>query len=367
MARPLRIEYENACYHVINRGNRRERVFSDDSDCELFMEKLVEFSELYDILIHSYCLMPNHYHLQIRTPLGNLSKFMQSFQTSFTLSMNRKHQSSGHLFQGRFKAQLVESELYKNKLSRYIHLNPVKIKACDELSSETIKSRLIEYKWSSYRYYVGFEKKPKWLERRFVLSSSWGNSASEKMDNYRKYVEEGIKHDNSTDIIASKNGIIGSGKFSENIINTYLKHDVDDLDPREQPLLATINSFSFNDVLTVVKEYYSIKDTEKMTVRRKCHPDARRMAMFLVAKHCRRKETLTSLAKKFGIKISGFNSAIEKFKNNLKHNSSFQKKLHKIEKNIGNKKRKTEGPEDRRRPYKNLNGCPKDREIKAVQ
>ena len=82
MARPLRVEYKDACYHIINRGNRREVVFNDGSDCELFLEKLVDFSELYEVIIHSYCLMPNHFHLQLQTRHANLSKFMQSFLTS---------------------------------------------------------------------------------------------------------------------------------------------------------------------------------------------------------------------------------------------------------------------------------------------
>ena len=331
MSRPLRVKYENACYHVINRGNRREVVFQDDSDSELFLEKLIEFAALYDVIIYSYCLLPNHFHLYIRTRHGNLSKFMQSFLTSFTLKMNRKYLKCGHLFQGRFKAQLVESELYKNKLSRYIHLNPVKTKSQEELSTKTLKSRLDDYKWSSYRFYIGLENKPEWLDRRFVLSS-WGRTAFEKMHNYRNYVEKGIKTDNADDIRAAvSGGIIGSTVFAEEVIRKYLRHDISDIDAKAQPALAALNSFTVDEVLKAVAGYYQIDDIEKITVRRGCHSKARKTAMFLTGKHCRRKETLTFLATRFGVKISGFNMAVDKVKNSLKTKPSIQNDINNIE------------------------------------
>ena len=95
---------------------------------------------------------------------------MQSFNTSFTLTMNNKYNKSGHLFQGRYKAQLVETELYKNKLSRYIHLNPVKIKSLENAPVKELKTHLCCYKWSSYPYYLGVRKKPDWLNPSFILS-----------------------------------------------------------------------------------------------------------------------------------------------------------------------------------------------------
>jgi REP element-mobilizing transposase RayT len=142
MARPLRVEYSGACYHVVGRGNRRNQVFSSDSDYTLFLDKLAGYVELYGAVIYTYCLMPNHYHLFLKTNHANLGKFMQSLITSFTLSMNKKYGQCGHLFQGRYKAQLVETELYKNKLSRYIHLNPVKLKSLESESTADLKKLL---------------------------------------------------------------------------------------------------------------------------------------------------------------------------------------------------------------------------------
>ncbi len=150
MARPLRIEYPGACYHVMNRGNQRQTVFRADTDYELFLGKLADLAELYRTQILCYCLMPTHFHVYMRTPEGNLSRFMQSFLTSFTVSLNRRRGDCGHLFQGRFKAQLVERERYGNELSRYIHLNPVRTRAARELPLESKRSLLRQYKWSSY-------------------------------------------------------------------------------------------------------------------------------------------------------------------------------------------------------------------------
>ena len=136
MASPLRIEYANACYHVPNRGTNRTQIFHEDEHYQLFIAKLGEFSELYKLKIFCFCFMPNHFHIYLQTPRTNLSLFMQSFLTSFCVSYNKKRRSSGHLFQGRFKSHLVESQLYHSKLSRYIHLNPVRTTQIKPFSTE---------------------------------------------------------------------------------------------------------------------------------------------------------------------------------------------------------------------------------------
>ena len=181
MARPLRVEYSGACYHVINRGNRRQEIFQRKRDCELFIDKLCEFSGVFSVEIFSYCLMGNHFHLYIRTAQPNLSRFMQSFLTSFTILKNRYDRSSGHLFQGRFKSVLVESELYGSQLSRYIHLNPVRTTRVKALSLEERRRCLREFKWSSYPEICGFRKCPEWLDRNETLKR-WGQTPDEQRD-----------------------------------------------------------------------------------------------------------------------------------------------------------------------------------------
>ena len=336
MSRPLRIEYDGACYHVINRGNRQETVFHNSEDCKIFLEKLIYFAEVYEVIIYSYCIMPNHFHLFLKTKHANLSKFMQSFLTSFTVTINRKYHKSGHIFQGRYKAILVESELYKNKLSRYIHLNPVKLKKYESSSNDILIERLNTYEWSSYPYYIGLKKKPAWLNRRFVLSS-WGKKSEEKIKNYKNYVEEGIKTDN-TEEIKSQQHIMGSSSYREKIIKKILKQDVSDIDSREQPELAAIVSYNPDSIISAVQSYYKLKNKEKITIRRNCNREARQLAIYLTSHYCRRTKTVTALAKIFGLKISGFNSAVDKFKSKLEKDKQLKLNVEKIILKLKNKK-----------------------------
>jgi REP element-mobilizing transposase RayT len=126
MARQLRIEYEGAFYHVTSRGNQREKIFWDDKDMEEFKRILKRTKERYGFLLHDYALMGNHYHFLMETPHANLKQIMQNINTSYTVYINKRHKRFGHLFQGRYKAFIVDKESYLLKLSRYIHLNPVR-------------------------------------------------------------------------------------------------------------------------------------------------------------------------------------------------------------------------------------------------
>ena len=124
MARPIRIQFEGAVYHVTARGNERREIFRSDTDRARFVSTLEECVVANGLVLHAWCLMPNHYHLLIETPRGNLSRAVGWLQTTYTVRFNRRHGRSGHLFQGRFKAHLVEADSYAMELIRYIHLNP---------------------------------------------------------------------------------------------------------------------------------------------------------------------------------------------------------------------------------------------------
>jgi len=126
VARPLRIEYEGAFYHVTARGNERKEIFFAGHDYAKFMDYLRETRDRYHFLLHCYVLMPNHYHLLIETPEGNISQVMHRLNASYTGYINRTRQRTGHLFQGRYKAILVDRDNYLLELSRYVHLNPVR-------------------------------------------------------------------------------------------------------------------------------------------------------------------------------------------------------------------------------------------------
>jgi putative transposase len=132
MARPLRIEYPGAVYHVTSRGNDRKAIFRGDSDRSNFLDTLDQVIHRYHWLCHAYCLMDNHYHLLIETPDGNLSLGMRQLNGVFTQWFNRRYKRTGHLFQGRFKAVLIQKDSHLLEACRYIVLNPVRAKAVDD-------------------------------------------------------------------------------------------------------------------------------------------------------------------------------------------------------------------------------------------
>src|SRR3990170_921746 len=142
MARPLRIQYEGALYHVTCRGNERKSIFKDDLDKKVFLGLLSDGLKTYHITLFCYVLMDNHFHLLLETPLANLSEFMRWFNITYTSHYNRKHKRSGHLYQGRYKSILVEKDSYLHILSRYIHLNPVRTKQKESTSLTEKKNYL---------------------------------------------------------------------------------------------------------------------------------------------------------------------------------------------------------------------------------
>lgn len=181
MARPLRIEYHGALYHVTSRGDGRDDIYLDDEDKEVFLEVLAEVCERFNWVLHAYCLMTNHYHLLVETPDANLSLGMRQLNGVYTQRFNRGHNRVGHVFQGRYKAILVEKESYLLELARYIVLNPVRARMVRSVK---------HWPWSSYRTTAGFVTKPKWLEIDWILSA-FGRNKGRAQELYREYVSEG--------------------------------------------------------------------------------------------------------------------------------------------------------------------------------
>jgi hypothetical protein len=245
--------------------------------------------------------------------------------------MNKKYGQNGHLFQGRYKAQLVETKLYKNKLSRYIHLNPVKLKSLEHESPAVLKKLLRDYKWSSFNCYLGIARKPDWLNRSLVLSS-WGQSNDEKITNYRKYVEAGLLSNNHEELSPNEiSNIIGSDYFKDKIIRLYLKKELKDIDKREQPELAKINSLAVGDIIHIVGDYFNIRKMDRIVVRKSAARDARKIAMYLAVRYCKRTETLACIAAHFNVGINGISSNTRKCEEELLINKELSKQLLKIE------------------------------------
>jgi len=159
MSRPLRIQYEGAVYHVTCRGNERKDIFKDDTDRQRFLRSLNQAVNIYSIKLCSYVLMSNHFHLLLETPLGNLSEFMRNFNITYTGYYNRRHKRVGHLYQGRYTSVLVDKDSYLSVLSRYIHLNPVRIKAHAKTPLREKIRFLQVYPWSSLPGYLNKREK----------------------------------------------------------------------------------------------------------------------------------------------------------------------------------------------------------------
>lgn len=202
MARPLRIEYPGANYHITSRGNARQPIFKDDKDREVFLEVLGFVVIRYIWLCHAYCLMDNHYHLLIETPEGNLSQGMRQLNGIYTQKFNRKHTMVGHVFQGRFKAILVDKENYLLELSRYVVLNPVR--------AGIVKSPG-KYKWSSYGATAGMAKSPSFLTTDWILSQ-FGQRRSQAENGYKSFVKDGVKKSSPWESLRGQI-LLGDDKF----------------------------------------------------------------------------------------------------------------------------------------------------------
>ncbi len=181
MTRPLRLEFSGAIYHITSRGDRREDIYFDDVDRKRWLEVLDEVCERFNWNVHAYCQMTNHYHLLVETVDGNLSRGMRHLNGQYTQSVNRRHGLVGHLFQGRFKAILVQKESYLLELSRYVVLNPVRAK---------MVRRPENWRWSSYPAHIGIADNPKWLDSDWLLAQ-FAKRRSTAIARYTQFVLEG--------------------------------------------------------------------------------------------------------------------------------------------------------------------------------
>ena len=181
MARPLRVEFPGALYHVTSRGDGQEDIYLDDVDREKFLSVLSDVCMRFNWVVGAYCLMDNHYHLLVETPDANLARGMRQLNGIYTQRFNRRHNRAGHVFQGRYKAILVQKDVYLLELARYIVLNPVRAHMVDNADA---------WPWSSYRATVGQSNHPRWLDVEGILSA-FGKRSSVAVRAYRMFVLEG--------------------------------------------------------------------------------------------------------------------------------------------------------------------------------
>ena len=207
MARPLRIEYPGAVYHVTSRGNARADIFADSADRQTFLLLLESVVNRFNWVCHAYCLMDNHYHLLIETSDGNLSMGMRHLNGVYTQSFNRRHKRVGHVFQGRFKAVIVEKESHLLELCRYVVLNPVRA---------GMVSAPQKWRWSSYRATGGITKKESYLATDWILGH-FGKTKSEARIKYRQFVKDGMAGKEAPWEKLKGQIILGSDMFIERV------------------------------------------------------------------------------------------------------------------------------------------------------
>jgi len=181
MARPLRLEFADALYHVTSRGDRREDIYLDDDDRKLWLAVIGDVCARFNWIVHAYCQMTNHYHLLVGTVDGNLTKGMRQLNGVYTQRFNRRHGMVGHLFQGRYKAILIQKDTYLLELTRYVVLNPLRA---------GMVSRLEDWPWSSYQTMIGEANVPGWLDADWLLSQ-FGRERQCAIESCRRFVMEG--------------------------------------------------------------------------------------------------------------------------------------------------------------------------------
>ena len=311
MARPLRIEYAGAYYHVTSRGNEQKDVFKSQRDREKFLAYLESATIRYGAVIHAYCLMSNHYHLLMETPEGNLSRIMRHINGAYTTYFNVKRKRAGHLFQGRYKAILIEADAYLEELSRYIHLNPVRV---------GIVERPEQYPWSSYRSYTGQVNPPKWLRTDFILGC-FAKKAAAAQRQYRIFVEDRIGKEYESPLTKTiGSALLGSADFVGTISATHVKG-------KEDANIPALRQFTSRPAPEeIMKEAKAVfADDAKL---------ARQASIHLCHKHSGMR--LREIGERFKVRDTAISEASRRFAGKLETDEELRRKVVRIRRKIGN-------------------------------
>lgn len=305
MARPLRIEFSGAFYHVTSRGNEKKEIFKNLFDRRKFLSYLESAAERYHAVIHAYCLMDNHFHLMLETPEGNLSQIMHHINTSYTAYFNKKHDRTGHLLQGRYKAILVEADTYAAELSRYIHLNPVRA-GMTELPEE--------HPWSSCRFYLEGSG-PAWLTTDFILCY-FGERSEAARSEYRKYLHQllGKSYDNPLSYCIGST-VLGSEDFLNHVKQNQAKTVETD---RELPALRHFKTRPEPERIREIAMSEFAHDRKL----------ARSAGIFLTHRYSRAK--LKEIGKMFNLSESGVTQASRRFQKVMEADERLKKKIDQI-------------------------------------
>ena len=290
MPRPLRIEYENACYHIMNRGRDRQEIFHNKDYYDAFLLSLSEAHQRFGLQVLCYCLMSNHYHLLVKTPEANLGRAMRHINGLYTQRHNRLKRTDGSIFRGRYKAICVEEDSYQLQLSRYIHRNPVEAGMVEQLES---------YPWSSYPNYVKKKKAPQWLYTQEIYGQL--HVKSRMRERYQAYVELGTDEEIAKFYgQAAQSPYLGSQSFRDWI---YKHRETDEFSVTKQSL--QILRPGFDEIIKgVAKEFKVSKESIIKSQRGRVANNMPRWVTMYMAQHYGGMK-LKEIAFEFGLKRTG--------------------------------------------------------------
>ena len=321
MSRPLRIQYPDAWYHVMNRGRRGESVFLDKQDCSVFIELLKEVVDMYKVRVAAYCLMPKHYHLLIQTPGGDLARCMRHLNGIYTQRFNRAHHCDGQLFRGRYKSILVDADSYLLELVRYIHRSPLEGGLVNELN---------KYAWSSHKGYLSNAKKWNWLHKSFILSL-FTKDRREEINTYKKFIFMESPEEINRIFSQSKfPSMLGSESFINRVREQFFHKKRHDEIPHSRRLAPEAEK-----IRKAICKAYGIEENSLLSSRRGVLNEPRNVAMFLIRRL--RGEKLDEIGRQFGLsKFSSVSSAIGKMKREISADRKLRMRVENIEKMLNN-------------------------------
>ena len=315
MARPLRIQFPDAWYHVMNRGKRGENIFTDNEDYKGFIELVKDCVDMWNVRVVAYCLMGTHYHILLQTPDANLSRCMRHIDGVYTQIFNRSHGLDGHLFRGRYKSILVDSDSYLLELLRYIHRNPIEAGMVDRLES---------YQWSSHKGYLSKSDKWNWLHKNYVLKMFSGHK-KEAVIIYRNFVNKEIPEEINR-ILGSRKWptVIGKDSFIDWVKDTFFLQKRHTEVPESKTLAPDVKKIKGE-----VCRLYNVNEEDLLVSKRGMRNEPRNVAIYLTKKLTG--NSLEEIGREFGMNnYSSVSTVIERTQKKAGIERSFRKRIEKL-------------------------------------
>lgn len=326
MVRPLRIQYAGAWYHITCRGNERARIFRSDKDRHKFLELLDERAQEFSLEVHGYCVMDNHFHFLLRTRLPNLAKFMQRFNTAYIMYFNKKYGRAGHLYQGRYKAILVDADSYLLELSRYMHLNPVRLRRFKGVPFEEKVRTLEQYPWSSYSAYIGRQEIP-FLYKDIVLGMIGGNGR-ERYRLYREFALIGLRQGIKNPLREKKaQAVLGDDRFIARVYEEQVKGREDE---KEYSKVGEIvPEQSIERIASEVAREFGLKP--EFLLQRYMRGPARQALVELSCRHAGARLGMHGVAKILGVSVAALHLSRRRLRQRMREDKGLIQRIEKIE------------------------------------